>query len=346
MDKSEMDLGVIIGHFDVHNRSEGKSPRTTQWYNEVLHMFYRWLKESRCPTNLGAVGDMEVRRFIIHIQEKPGIKGPKMSSHTIVNRVRALKAFFAWLARLGYTQKNVLENLRTPKALERVIEPLTKEEVDKLFGAINPSSAMGARNSSLLSLMLDTGLRLSEVASIKESDVHLGDHYVKVLGKGSKERLVAFGVACQRSLLHYLSHFRGEPAHPMVDSFFLTIDGYPMTGEAIKSFMDRLSKSAKVGRLHPHLLRHTYATCFLLNGGDVFTLKHNLGHSSLAMVEHYLHVAGQVAAVRSQGFSPLDRFNVSAGRRYAHGFGKSAKVGARIYPNGGIKQGRRGRTRP
>lgn len=193
---------------------------------------------------------------------------------------------------------------------------------------------MGARNCAIVSLLLDAGLRLSEVISLKEGDVHFQDRFVKVLGKGSKERIVAFGVACLRALLHYCHHFRVEPAHPNVDAFFLTIDGYPMGPDAVKSMMDRLGVASGIKRLHPHLLRHTYATSFLLNGGDVFLLKQNLGHTTLTMVEHYLHIASRTAAVRSQGFSPLDRFNVKDSRRFQHGFNRDNTNG-HIYPNAG-----------
>ena len=77
--------------------------------------------------------------------------------------------------------------------------------------------------------MLDSGVRLSELTNLKEADVHLEDQWVKVLGKGSKERMVAFGIACQKSLLHYYYDFRAEPAHQGVDTFFLALDGYPMS---------------------------------------------------------------------------------------------------------------------
>ena len=76
-----------------------------------------------------------------------------------------------------------------------------------------------------------------------------------------------------------------------MDTFFLCIDGYAMTSDAIRSLTDRLSKSADIPRLHPHLMRHTYATRFLLNGGNVFLLQQNLGHTTLAMVQKYLHIA-------------------------------------------------------
>ena len=107
-----------------------------------------------------------------------------------------------------------------------------------------------------------------------------------------------------------------------------------MTPRAITSVIKRLAKSSGVRRLHSHLLRHTYATMFLLNGGDVFLLRQNLGHTTLTMVQNYLHVAAQTAAIRSQGFSPLDRLNVKDHRRFSHGFNHETMNG-HIYPNAG-----------
>ena len=86
--------------------------------------------------------------------------------------------------------------------------------------------------------MLDAGLRLSELSTLEESDVHIDDQYAKVMGKGSKERIVAFGVACQKALLSYYYQHRVAPAHSAITSFFLSIDGYPLTSEAIKALCD------------------------------------------------------------------------------------------------------------
>jgi site-specific recombinase XerD len=115
-----------------------------------------------------------------------------------------------------------------------------------------------------------------------------------------------------------------------VTTFFLTIDGYPFSPYATKSYFRRLSDSVGLPRLHPHLLRHTYATKFLINGGELFILKLNLGHSTLAMVENYLHLASRQAGVQSQEFSPLDSFNVKDSRRYKHGFDRGNPDG-KIY---------------
>ena len=329
MDKSKTDLSVLMQHFEVNNRTEGKSPRTVGWYNEVLGLFMWWLGEDGSSTAIGDIDENTVRRFILHVQERPGMNG-RASTHTVANRVRALKAFFAWLGKKGYTKGDLLRELKMPKTVDQVIEPLNEEEINKMFSGIDANTLLGARNSALVSLMLDTGLRLSEVAYLEESDVHLEDRYLKVLGKGGKERIVAFGVDCQRAILHYYHDFRVEPAHTGVTTFFLTIDGYPWSPPAIKSFFKRFSKAVGLPRLHPHLLRHTYATKFIVNGGDFFILKLNLGHSTLVMVENYLHLASRQAAVQSQEFSPLDSFNVKYSRRYKHGFDRGNPDG-KIY---------------
>ena len=155
------------------------------------------------------------------------------------------------------------------------------------------------------------------------------------MGKGSKERVVSFGTACRKALSQYRQRYRGDPAHSKVETFFLSIDGYPLTADSLKSLIKRMSKSSGVDRLHPHLLRHTYATMFLLNGGDVFLLKQNLGHTTLTMVEHYLHIAAQTAAIRSQGFSPLDHLQVAGDRQFSHAFNGDTQGDKkiRIYPN-------------
>jgi integrase/recombinase XerC/integrase/recombinase XerD len=229
---------------------------------------------------------------------------------------------------------HLLGDLKPPKTDEILIEPLTPEEIDRLFGSINQNTALGARNTAIMALFLDTGLRLSEVASLMESDVHLEQRYVKVMGKGRKERIVPIGATCQKALLHYYHHFRVEAAHTGIDSFFLTLDGYPMTQDAISSMMERLARASGVTRLHPHLLRHTYATRFLLNGGDVFLLKQNLGHSTLAMVERYRHIASREAALLSETFSPLDRMNLRELRHHR----RKHNGHEPIYPNAGFRR--------
>ena len=315
MDKSGMELEQLGQYFEVYNKSEGKSAKTIKWYAEALGGLIKWLRATGRPTVLGDVGELQVREFVLWLQEKPTARGGKLSTHTISNRVRALRAFFNWLHWQGYTEEHLLKRMRPPRLPQLVVEPLTDDEVARLFRHLDPGTGVGARNIAILALFLDTGLRLSELVSVTLEDLHMDEQYVKVRGKGNKERIIPFGASVQKVLLRYLLHFRPEEAHSGVRQLFLSIDGSPITGEAVRSFLRRLGRIADVPRLHPHLLRHSYATDFLLNGGDVLLLKHNLGHTTLVMVDQYVHLASRKAAIASRSFSPLDRMSIKELRR-------------------------------
>ena len=129
----------------------------------------------------------------------------------------------------GYAECHRLEKLKVPKARQKEIETLTDEEIERIFASMNPSTVLGARNTAIYSLMLDTSLRLTEVVTLQCTGVHLDKRCVKVLGKGDKERIIAFGANCQRALANYSNHYRFETEGQVADSFFLCIDGRCMT---------------------------------------------------------------------------------------------------------------------
>ncbi len=306
MNKSNIHLKDLIKIFDTYNRSDGKAPPTLRWYNEVLNIFLGWLIKTGRSVTLGAIDENTVREFIIWLKERP-VNGHEMRVYTVNNRVRALRAFFNWLCRKEYTATHLLQDLKPPRLPQVMVDTLSNEEIAVIIASFNPSTATGSRNIAILALFLDSGLRLAELVGLKIRDVFLEEQYVKVMGKGSKERMVAFGSSARNALLNYLVHFRGEPAHPGIEEFFLNIDGYGMSGGAVRSMLKRVGVAAGVLRLHAHLCRHTYATNFLINGGNVLLLKQNLGHTTLAMVDRYVHLATSKVAILSRSFSPLDR---------------------------------------
>ena len=167
-----------------------------------------------------------------------------------------------------------------------------------------------SRNQTIFMLLLDTGLRIAELTNLKMRDIHMNEGFLKVLGKGKKERIVPIGNNAQRALQRYLFRHRPEPTNVGVDNVFLSIYGTPLTENSIKLMFARLAKRSTVQRLHAHLCRHTFATRFLINGGDVFTLQQILGHSTLEMVRHYVNLASNHIAIQHQRFSPLDRLNL------------------------------------
>ena len=190
-----------------------------------------------------------------------------------------------------------------------MVSTLSDEEIRAILNtfSISPSDA---RNQTLFMILLDTGLRIGELVNLKMDDVHMDEGYLKVLGKGKKERIVPIGNNAQRALQRYLFRFRPKPTNPVTDNVFLSISSKALTENSMKLMFARLSKRSGVCRLHAHLCRHTFATRFLINGGDVFTLQQILGHSTLTMVSHYVNLASSHIAIQHQKYSPLDRINL------------------------------------
>jgi integrase/recombinase XerC/integrase/recombinase XerD len=306
----QLTLRDLIGYYEFHNRTEGKSPKTISWYKQSLDLFERFLVRSGISRQIADIGEPEVRAFIAHLQNKVkwsenGGPGPKLSAEGIQNRVRALKAFFAWLHREGYTESNRLLHLKNFKAPRKMVEVLSEDEIDQMLSSLDQRTPWGARDYAIVMLMLDSGLRMSEVTGLKSAEVDVDAGHLKVLGKGGKERIVPFGATTQKALWRYTHHFKPEAV--TTDRFFLTLDGRSMTGGGLRSLFKRLAERSGVTRLHPHLCRHTFATRYLMNGGDVFSLQQILGHSTLEMVRRYVSLASAHVAVQHRKFSPMDR---------------------------------------
>jgi site-specific recombinase XerD len=190
----------------------------------------------------------------------------------------------------------------------KIIEPLTLEEIIACSSSINKKSGTGFRDYTVLITDLDTGFRVLELVGICLANINLVDGYIKVMGKGSKERIVPIGNFVRTKILYYIENFRPKPASGEIDKLFLSANGKPMTANSVKLMFSRLARSSGVNRLHAHLCRHTFAINYLLNGGDIFSLKEILGHSSLDMVNHYLHFTTSQIAAQHHKYSPMDKF--------------------------------------
>ncbi len=188
-----------------------------------------------------------------------------------------------------------------------MIEPLTPEEIKKVTVSINKKAPTGVRNHTIFVTLLDTGLRASETASITLSNLNLKDGYIKVMGKGSKERIVPIGKYVGMTMWTYIDKVRPEPASPNCNNLFLSQSGKQITVNTMKLIFSRLAKISSVVRLHAHLCRHTFAINYLLNGGDIFSLREILGHTTLAMTNHYLRFTSSQITAQHHKYSPMDK---------------------------------------
>ena len=161
-------------------------------------------------------------------------------------------------------------------------------------------------------LLLDTGVRCKELGDLKVSDVHINQGYLKVMGKGARERTLPVGSMMSNALAEYLRACR--PASRS-ENVFLTETGDPMTVGGIQLMIKRLGRRCAVSRLHAHLCRHTFATNYLMNGGDIFTLQQILGHSSLEMVRRYVNLSSEYVIGQHNRFSPLDTMHPRINRQ-------------------------------
>ena len=188
-----------------------------------------------------------------------------------------------------------------------VMEPLTPEEIEKIIKSINKKSPTGVRNHAVFVTLLDTGLRASEVASITLGNLNLKDGYIKVMGKGAKERVVPIGEYIRVILWSYIDNVRSKPTTQNCDNLFLSHASKSITVNTVKLIFSRLAKSSGVKRLHAHLCRHTFAINYLMNGGDIFSLREILGHTTLEMVNHYVHFTSSQITAQHRKYSPMDR---------------------------------------
>jgi site-specific recombinase XerD len=311
IDMTQVKLDKLLVHFAQSNKAEGKSRKTVSWYSEMLGSFIRFLESQGSRALLSNFDIGSVREFIVHEQER------SLSPYTVQGKVRALKVFSSWLFREGYIADNLLCDIKLPKVPVILIEPLTSNEIDQLVDYQNPLTAIGCRDIAILILMLDTSIRLSELCNLHFEDAHVEKGFVKVMGKGGKERVLPLGATAPKMLWRYIIHFRPEPLIQAYDYLFLTLDGKPLQPNAVKLLLDRWGRRAGVPRLHAHLCRHTFATNYLVHHcGDVFRLQQILGHTSLEMVRRYVHYASTQDLINGKMLSPIDQMGVKKLRGY------------------------------
>jgi len=313
-------IGEFVARYTVSNQADGKSTKTIAWYTDILTPFLRYLKANGYQCTLSTFNIDIIRGYILFLRKRPRFQGhpfisPRrelLSPKTVQCHVRVLKAFSTWLYEEEYTTVNRLKNLKLPKATVRIMEPLTPEEIKKIVSSIDRRSYSGERNRAVLVTLLDSGLRASELAGITLSNLNLKDGYIRTTGKGDKERIVPIGKFVQMELLHYIEKIRPQVYCDDCNNLFLSQGGRPMTLNTVKMVFSKLARSSGVNRLHAHLCRHTFAINYLLNGGDIFSLKEILGHTTLDMVNHYLHFTSSQITAQHHKYSPMDKFHQEA----------------------------------
>jgi integrase/recombinase XerD len=259
-----------------------RAARTVDAYRRDLVGFGEWLGR---PVGTATTGDLEA-----YLAE---LRAQGLAATTIARRVAALRSYFRHQALLGMRQDNPAAELDLPRRQRRLPRTLSPGEAERLIGAASGTTPRSLRDRALVELLYGAGLRVSEAVGLSKADVDLDARVVRALGKGGKERVVPVGRAAVEALRRYLSRGR-----PFLDSrhrpdLFLNARGGALTRAGV--FLILRTLAAKAGlepeRVHPHLLRHSFATHLLEGGADLRSVQEMLGHADLATTELYTHVS-------------------------------------------------------
>lgn len=289
-----MTIQAAIDDFLIEQRIRGNTSKTVQYYSLSLGLFACFVGSG---TSLQEITLNSLRSYYLHLS------GRGISSTTIQTYIRALRSFLTWCYEQEYISANLPEKFRLPKAQRKTIDVLTDSEVRQLLSCFNLRYLIHLRNYCMCSLMLDSGLRLHEVVVLTTDNLHIPEGYIIVDGKGNKQRIVPLGLSTRKALFRYLSR---RPGCASTDRVFLMSNLEPVTDSTLRQMFRKLKKRSGIPRLRAHLLRHTFATRYLENGGDMYSLQQILGHTSLEMVKKYVHSTTRKTVPRFPEFSPLD----------------------------------------
>lgn len=273
---------LITGFLRYLEVEKDVSPHTISGYANDLEQFVLYLGGA---TGLAGVSNMDIRGFLAHLYRL----GVKKSSAG--RKLAALRSFYRYLHREGYVEQNPARSVATPKKEKYIPQFLTADDVDRLMKAPAAEAAADPRGLAILELFYSSGLRISELASLKVRDVDLDAGMLRVMGKGRKERVVPVGAKAVQALNAWLAVRKKNACVEPESPVFAGPKGRALSVRSIRSVVYRYSRgSCQAGRVKPHALRHTFATHLLQEGADLRALQEMLGHASLSTTQKYTHV--------------------------------------------------------
>lgn len=280
---------VIDRFADALWLEDGLSSNTLAAYKRDLSLFSRWLEQA---FSLALLQTQEH-----HLQAYFAQRHAHSKATSANRRLTVLRRFFHWALREGLVQTDPTLKLLAAKQALRVPKTLSEVQVEALLAAPNTNDPLGLRDRAMLELMYASGLRVSELVSLKTLHVSLNESVLRVLGKGSKERLVPYGQIAGEWLAHYLQGARAELLQGrQSDALFVTSAG-PKAGTGMSRIMfwnlvKRYARQAGITTpLSPHTLRHAFATHLLNHGADLRAVQMLLGHADISTTTIYTHVA-------------------------------------------------------
>lgn len=291
-----------IDLFIKYLETEKRSPKTTIIsYTKDLKKYQEFIKNNNI--NFISITKDQIREYLKYLDKE------QQSKNTISRNLSTLRSFYSYLVTTAKTNKNQFKTIKNPKKEKKLPNFLQYDELQKLLDSIDLQTSLGKRNRLILELLYATGLRVSELTTLKIKEIDLNNREIKVLGKGSKERIVFFGEYASKYLKIYLNEARKDLLKGKTSEYLLINNsGTRLTSRGVESIIDKIVQDiALKHNISPHVLRHTFATDMLNNGADLKSVQELLGHSSLSTTQIYTHITSE--RLRSVYLSSFPRQN-------------------------------------
>ena len=276
-----------IKEFQMYLKIErGLSKNTIDSYTKDLEKLCLFLKENNMSTSPIAIDANIVKQFIYEVAKK-------LNPRSQARIISGLRSFFDYLVFEEYRNTNPTDLLETPKIGTKLPDTLSQDEIDALINAIDLSHPQGERNRTIFETIYSCGLRVSEAITLKNSDLFFEEGFIRVLGKGNKERYVPIHENTQSYITMYQKAIRSHilPQKGFEDTLFLNRRGKGLSRQMIFMILKDLAVKIDLKKkISPHTLRHSFATHLLQNGADLRAIQQMLGHESITTTEVYVHV--------------------------------------------------------
>lgn len=300
-----MEASEALEYFIAAKRAEGRSPQTLNQYERFITRFIKWADDP----DITAISIAMVRSYIAHLQNTT------MRSVSVASHIRPLKVWMRFLCAEELIETEPFRRVKVPAYEKKLHDLISDEDFRKLLNACDLKEHEGRRNAAIISLLYDTGIRVGELINLKHSDIDAKARFARVFGKGAKERVVFFSAQTALALTRYTSR---TPAKYRSEYLFTSLRrnvGGQMTVNGVGQMLGRLADKAGVdSRVNPHTFRHTFATNYLRNGGDLNSLMRLMGHADLTILQTYLSLATDDLRAKHEQFSPMARV-MKGGRR-------------------------------
>lgn len=258
-------------------------------YKTDLNLFYIFCVENKID-NISLIDYQTIRRFLNYLVDN------KYSNKAMARHISSLRSFFKYLKKNKIIENNPMTLISNPKVEKKLPKVVYNKELDEIFKVPDISTPLGIRDLLILELLYSTGVRVSELVSIKIKDISFNSKEIRIFGKGSKERIVLFGNRCEDILEKYINNARDKLVSDNTKDDFLLLSntGRKMDQREIRYIIDDIvTKTGLKIHISPHVLRHTFATDLLNNGADLRSVQQLLGHESLSTTTIYTHITNE-----------------------------------------------------